>query len=146
MDFVRRGVVNGWRAALGLVMILGGCVTTGPASPSLAGTSWLAEDIDGRGVLGGVQSTLLFDAAQRISGRAACNQYFGTMERGEGGRLQLKPAGTTRMACPEPVMDQEQRFLEALGTITSYRSESGTLSLLDASGRIRIRLAPLPAR
>ncbi len=141
--------MKGWLAALGLAMVLSGCSTAGPAaptSPSLAGTSWVAEDIDGRGVLGGVQSTLVFDAAQRISGRAACNQYFGTVERGEGARLQLKPAGTTRMACPEPVMDQERRFLEMLGAITSYRSDSGALSLLDATGRVRIRLVTLPPR
>jgi putative lipoprotein len=141
--------VKGGLAALGLAMVLGGCSTAGPAgptSPSLAGTAWVAEDIDGRGVLGGAQSTLVFDAAQRISGRAACNQYFGTVERGEGARLQLKPAGTTRMACPEPVMDQERRFLEALGTITSYRSDGGALSLIDATGRVRIRLVALPAR
>jgi len=31
-------------------------------------------------------------------------------------------------------MDQERRFLEMLGTITSYRSDSGALSLLDATG------------
>jgi heat shock protein HslJ len=56
----------------------------------------------------------------------------------------LKPAGTTRMACPEPVMEQEQRYLEALGAVTAYRSESATLSLLDAGGRVRVRLVPLP--
>ena len=135
-------------AALGLALVaFVGCRTTGsdaPTSPPLAGTSWLAQEIDGRAVTGGVQSTLVFDAAQRISGRAACNQYFGTLERGEGGSLRLKPAGTTRMACPEPVMDQERRFLEALGAVTSYRSESGTLSLIDAGGRVRVRLVPLP--
>jgi len=141
--------VRGWLVALGLAVALGGCRTAGPESEhgaALAGTSWVAEDIDGRAVLGGVQSTLVFDAAQRISGRAACNQYFGTVERGEGARLQLKPAGTTRMACPEPVMDQERRFLEVLGTVASYRNDGGALSLLDASGRVRIRLVTLPAR
>jgi putative lipoprotein len=141
--------VRRWLILLGLVAALGGCRTAGPEGESgavLAGTSWVAEDIDGRGVLGGVQSTLLFDAAQRISGRAACNQYFGTVERREGGRLLLKPAGSTRMACPEPVMEQERRFLDALGTITAYRRESKALLLLDSAGAIRIRLAPLPPR
>ena len=141
--------MSGRLAALGLAAVLAGCSTAGPggsgqASAPLAGTSWLAQDIDGRGVLAGVQSTLLFDAAQRISGRAACNQYFGTVERDEGDSLRLKPAGTTRMACPEPVMEQEQRYLEALGAVTAYRSESGTLSLLDAGSRVRVRLVPLP--
>jgi putative lipoprotein len=141
--------VSRWRAALGLAVVLVGCQTMGPdteTSAPLAGTSWVAQDIDGRGVVGGVQSTLVFDAAQRISGRTACNQYFGTMERGEGSSLKLKPAGMTRMACPEATMDQERRFVDALGTVTSYRNESGALVLLDATGRVRIRMVPLPPR
>lgn len=141
--------MKGWPVALGLAVVLVGCRTAGPAAPanaSLAGTSWVAEDIDGRGVVGGVSSTLVFDAAQRISGRAACNQYFGTVERGEGGRLLLKPAGTTRMACPDGVMEQERRFLDALGAITSYRRDGGALSLLDAGGTVRVRLVPAPPR
>ena len=141
--------MRGWLIALGLAMALGGCRTAEPdgeSAATLAGTSWVAEDIDGRGVLGGVQSTLVFDAAQRISGRAACNQYFGTVERGDGGRLLLKPAGTTRMACPDPVMDQERRFLDTLATITTYRREAGALLLLDSTGTTRIRLTPLPPR
>jgi putative lipoprotein len=134
-----------WLVALGLAVALGGCRTAEPSGQSgaaLAGTSWIAEEIDGRPVLGGVPSTLLFDAAQRISGRAACNQYFGTVERGEGARLVLKPQGATRMACPQIVMDQERRFLEALSTITAYRRESHALLLMDGSGQVRIRLAP----
>ena len=141
--------MRGWLVALGLAVALGGCRTAGPESEpgaALAGTSWVAEDIDGRAVLGGVQSTLVFDAAQRISGRAACNQYFGTVERGEGGRLLLKPAGTTRMACADPVMDQERRFLDTLATITTYRREANALLLQDSSSRIRIRLTALPPR
>jgi putative lipoprotein len=141
--------VRGWLVALGLAVAIGGCRTAGPEGEpvaAVAGTSWVAEDIDGRAVLGGVQSTLVFDAAQRISGRAACNQYFGTVERGEGGRLLLKPAGATRMACADPVMDQERRFLDALGTTTTYRREPNALLLLDNSGRVQIRLTPLPPR
>jgi heat shock protein HslJ len=141
--------VKGWLIGLGLAVALAGCRTAGPGNDSgavLAGTSWVAEDIDGRGVLGDVQSTLVFDAAQRISGRAACNQYFGTVERGQGARLLLKPAGTTRMACPDPVMDQERRFLDALATITTYRRERTTLLLLNSEGTTKIRLAPLPPR
>ena len=136
-------------AALALAVALGGCATGGPdrgTSAPLAGTAWLAQDIDGSAVLGGVQSTLVFDAAQRISGRAACNQYFGTVERGEGGILRLKPAGTTRMACPDAVMAQERRFLDTLGAVTAYRTEGGALLLLDSSARVRMRLQPLPPR
>jgi heat shock protein HslJ len=44
----------------------------------LEGTSWLAEDIDGAAVVDRVQATLIFDAGQKVAGRAACNRYFGT--------------------------------------------------------------------
>jgi putative lipoprotein len=132
--------MSGRLAALGLAMLLAGCSTAGPGgsgqtSAPLAGTSWLAQDIDGPGVLAGVQSTLLFDAAKRISGRAACNQYFGAVERGGGGALRLKPAGATRMACLEPVMEQERRYLEALGAVTAPHREQHAL----AAGRGRPR-------
>ncbi|HEY7365168.1 MAG TPA: META domain-containing protein [Methylomirabilota bacterium] len=117
--------------------------TTDPSpSPSLMGTSWRAEEIDGRAVLERVESSLTFDSAQRIVGQAACNRYFGALELGEG-RIRLKPAGTTRMACPPTVMEQESRFLAALGAATGFRREGGKLLLLDDGGRVRVRLAPL---
>ncbi len=115
--------------------------TISPAS--LVGIWWVAEDIDGGGVLDRVQSTLTFESPQRISGRAACNSYFGTVEPGRGTH-RLKPVGTTRMACPPPVMDQEQRFLTALGAVTGLRFDAGKLLLVDDGGRVRVRLAPLP--
>ena len=120
--------------------------SAGPRPPvsaaSLVGTSWVAEDIDGMGVLERVQSTLTFAGSQQIAGRAACNQFFGSLEVGDG-TLRLKPAGTTRMACPPAVMEQETRFLKALGVVTSFRREAGKLLLLDGGGAVRVRLAPL---
>ncbi len=102
----RRGVFT--RILFALLVMAGlatGCRSTEPAVPaaSLIGTSWLAEEIDEQRVLERVGSTLSFDSAQRISGQAACNRYFGALELGEG-TIRLKPAGTTRMACAPAVM------------------------------------------
>jgi putative lipoprotein len=121
-----------------------GCRSTQAATPapSLIGTSWRAEEIDGRGVLERPESTLSFENAQRIAGHTACNRYFGGLELGDG-TIRLKPAGTTRMACPPAVMDQESRFLAALGAATGFRAEGGKLLLLDEGGRVRVRLAAL---
>jgi putative lipoprotein len=110
---------------------------------SLVGTTWVAEDIDERGVIERVQSTLTFGSPQRISGRAACNQYFGSLEQQEG-TVRFRPAGATRMACAPAVMDQEQRFLSALGAVTTVRFDAGKLLLIDERGRVRVRLAPFP--
>lgn len=136
--------IVGWLVSAAAVVILtGGCRTADPSpDTSLIGTAWRAEEIDSRAVLERVESSLTFDSAQRIVGQAACNRYFGTVELGEG-RIRLKPAGTTRMACPPPVMEQESRFLAALGAATGFRREAGKLLLLDDDGRVRLRLVPL---
>ena len=120
-----------------------GCRTSGPPAPAppLIGTSWRAEEIDGRGVLERVDSTLTFEGPRRIAGQAACNRYVGNAEFGEG-TIRLEPAATTRMACRPGVEDQERRFLAALGAASVFRQESGKLLLLDDGGRIRVRLTP----
>jgi putative lipoprotein len=135
--------------ALWVVALLAvGCAATGPTpSPAvglapLEGTAWLAEDIDGRGVVDLVSSTLAFDAGQKVAGRAACNRYFGTYQQ-SGEMVEIKPGGTTRMACPPAAMEQEDRFLAALGAVRKARREGDKLLLLDESGRVRMRLAPV---
>ena len=134
-----------WAVALLAV----GCAAAGPAPPAgvafapLEGTAWLAEDIDGRGVVDRVPSTLIFDAGQKVAGRAACNRYFGTYQQ-SGDRVEIKPGGTTRMACPPDVMEQEDRFLAALGAAKKARHEGDKLLLLDENGRVRMRLASIP--
>jgi len=135
-----RGIVLTMLAIGGLAV---GCRSGHAANPapSLIGTLWRAEEIDGRGVLERPESTLAFDDARRITGHTACNRYFGELEVGEG-TLRLKPAGTTRMACAPVVMDQESRFLAALSAATAFRIDGGKLLLLDEAGRVRVRLAP----
>ena len=131
---------------LGAVALLAvGCSAAGPTPPAgatlapLEGTAWLAEDIDGRGVVDRVQSTLAFDAGQKVAGRAACNRYFGTYQQLDD-MVEIKPGGTTRMACPPAVMEQEDRFLAALSAVRKARREGDTLLLLDENGRVLVRL------
>ena len=120
-----------------------GPAESSPVATSLAGTAWIAEDIDGGGVADRVRSTLAFEGDGRVFGSGACNRYFGTVKL-SGDRVQLTPLGTTRMACLPAVMDQETRFLAALSATASFRSEGGKLLLLDQAGTTRVRLAPLP--
>jgi len=136
-----------WAVALLAV----GCSAAGPAPPAavalapLEGTAWLAEDIDGRGVVDRVQSTLAFDADQKVAGRAACNRYFGTFQQ-SADLIEIKPGGATRMACPPAVMEQEDRFLAALSTVRKARREGDTLRLLDENGRVLMRLMLISRR
>lgn len=112
-------------------------------SSGLAGPTWVAEDIGGRGVLDRAQSTIVFDARGRVSGRAGCNRFMGSYTV-EGASLRLGPLGTTRMACvPEALGDQERRFLAALETVRGWRIERGLLFLTDDAGDAVLRFSHL---
>jgi putative lipoprotein len=139
---VRRNFVA---AAVGLTaLVLSGCSLTRPDSPStpkvdLVGSTWLAEDIDGKGVIDNAQSTLVFGTDGRVSGRAGCNQYGGSVTL-NGASLIVDQVFSTKMACTAPaLMDQETRFLEALQATRSYRMDGTKLVLLDGAGTPRLR-------
>lgn len=48
-----------------------------------------------------------------------------------GNSLQLLGGATTLMACPEPLMKQEQEFNEALTATGSYQINGNVLELLE---------------
>jgi heat shock protein HslJ len=114
-----------------------GCAAMGTSDPdeiSLPGTSWLAEDLGGRGVIDHLQSTLTFDGAERVAGNAGCNRYFGAVTL-DGARIRFGNLGATRMMCPPAVMDQEQRLFDALGQAERFGfGPPGILTLYDAAG------------
>ena len=110
-----------------------GAVPVSARTPSeepmdLTGTAWIAEDIDGRGVIDTLQSTLRFEAEGRVSGTGGCNRYFGPVTI-DGGALAFGPLAGTKMACPPAIMDQEQRFLAALAKVTRFETRNGLLYL-----------------
>lgn len=90
-----------------------GMAQDGRLGHDLAASAWLAEEIEGRRVADGVQSTLEFAEPGQVAGLAGCNRYFGPLTL-EGDRIALGNLASTRMMCPENQMDQEQRFLRAL--------------------------------
>lgn len=99
------------------------------AAPSLAGTSWLAADIGGSGVVDRVQSTLVFESETRVVGSTGCNRYFAGLQL-SGTTLRITNAGSTRMACLLPAaMEQETRFLAALEAARAYRLDRNTNQL-----------------
>ena len=137
------------RIVLAVVLLAAGCAAAPPPAPTavalnvLEGTAWQAEEIEGTGVLDRAPSTIVFDAGQKIAGRAGCNRYFGSFEQ-SGDAVTIKPTGSTRMACPPDVMDQEGKFLSALEAVKTARREGDKLLLLDGAGRVRMRLTAVP--
>ena len=113
----RQGVETGERTVLAVSSIEEAKATgQGPAKTvplNLVGSEWLLEDLGGRGVMDNVQATLTFPAAAKVAGKGSCNRFFGPAQI-SGDVIKLGPLASSRMACPEAVMNQETKYLEAL--------------------------------
>lgn len=111
----------------------------GPAGPS---GRWLAEDINGRGVIDNAQSMLEIAADGAISGRGGCNGIGGRATI-RGSRIRIGQIVSTQMACSPAIMDQEGKFIKVLESARSWRIDaaSNKLLLLDARGRSILVLA-----
>jgi heat shock protein HslJ len=70
----------------------------------------------------------------RVSGSGGCNRVTGPIEI-DGDMLHLRRLASTRMACAVG-MEQELRFLRALGTVERYAIRGTRLELFDAAGTI----------
>lgn len=76
-----------------------------------------------------------FEVDGSIKGHGGCNSFFGTLQQSDSG-IEIGPLGSTRMACPEPIMNRETVFLEAVQKMRDFRTGNGTLSLLDVDGTV----------
>ena len=102
---------------------------------ALFGEEWTIEDIDGGGVVAGSEATLVFLPDGQLAGSASCNRITGSYTI-VGPALTIAPLGTTRMACPEALMNQEQTLLQLLPTVHSFGIDaSGALVLTTADAQ-----------
>ena len=78
-----------------------------------------------------MEITLTMDLKEnRISGKAACNNYNGQME-GTGVGMVI----STKMACPEPMMNMETTYLQMLEQVTASSIEGDKLVMTLDDGR-----------
>ena len=108
--------------------------------PRIAGAEWrlVRLVVDGKDLALATDAvpTLAADATGKIHGLSTLNRYFGQAEFDTGGRLRWAgPFGSTRMAGPEPLMDQEQAFLGVLGKARRAELQGGRLVFQDEAGR-----------
>lgn len=116
-----------------------------PAASDLFPSRWIVQEIGGIAVVAGSAVTLVLQADGAISGSAGCNRYLGQAKL-DGDRLAIAPLATTRMACSPALMDQENRYLEALGKAERLALDAtGALSLFSAGAAGPTRFVPDPA-
>ena len=121
---------------LPLAVLLSACGGDEPSGPeALEGRSWVltqfvAEDGSTQIVDVGVDAE--FDGST-ISGVSGCNQYNATYEA-SGNEISFGPIAGTQMACPEPQMSVETRYLQLLESAATFEVEGRAMSMADGEG------------
>jgi putative lipoprotein len=129
-------------AAIALLLL----ISAGPAQGAgvgIEGTAWLVEDIAGRGVIDRAQTTMSFDSAGQVSGSGGCNRFTGAATIA-GQALTIGKLAATRRACVPALMDQEQKFFQAIEAVRRYSVDAnGLLHLEGANGEPLLRLVQM---
>lgn len=124
-------------AAAFLLGMTAACATIpagGSPSTALLGKEWTVVNVAGRATIPDARPTLLFGPDGRLAGSTSCNRLIASYSA-RGSKLTISPAGTTLMACPPAVMEQERQFLDMVRGVKSFRVEaSGELVLVARSG------------
>jgi heat shock protein HslJ len=101
----------------------------GDAPDGIWKTAWLLEDLGGAGVIDSAQATLEFPEEGRAAGRATCNRFFASVTV-SGGSIRFSAIGSTRMACPEEALaNQEAKYLKALEGAERFAIEGTALEI-----------------
>jgi len=88
-------------------------------------------------VIIGTEITAEFSEDSRLSGNSSCNQYNTTYET-DGNKINIGPVAVTRMLCSEPdgIMEQEARYLAALGTAETYKIQGLNMEMRTSEGSL----------
>lgn len=129
--------------AAGVELLVQRVASSEAATLPLAGT-WLAEDIDGGGVIDNLQTTLEIAADGAVSGSGGCNRFSGSAKI-EGDTIGFGDLASTMMACAEAAMNQEQKFHTALGAVRTFSIDAAQqkLFLKDEAGKVVVQLSAM---
>ena len=119
-------------------LALAACFPAGK-SASLEGKLWILESYQ---TSEGETVDAILDSGARaefengeVSGSSGCNRFFGPYEA-DGDSISIGPLGSTLIACPEPVMEQEFGFLSSLQSASTFEILVDRLTLSNAAGDI----------
>jgi heat shock protein HslJ len=105
------------------------------AAADLTGPFWALSTLMDKAVASNTGISIQFTSDGKVSGSSGCNRYSGTYTV-SGNNMQISsPLATTRMACAQDVMDQENAYLKALGDVKSYAVSGDQLALKDGSNK-----------
>ena len=102
---------------------------------------WRAVEIDGKPLAlspGASEPHVVLGQQQRAHGSDGCNRFNGSWRTDKG--LRFGQLASTMMACPPPIDAQARSFTQALSATADYRVRGKQMELLDADGKVRLRL------
>ena len=121
---------------LPLTVLLSACGDDESSGPeALEGRSWILTQFvaeDGSTEIVDVGVSAEFDGST-ISGTSGCNQYNASYEA-SGDEISFGPIGGTQMACPDPQMSVEARYLQLLDSVATFEVQSRSMSMADGEG------------
>jgi heat shock protein HslJ len=115
------------------VALLNGCASDSKTVQNDHG--YLLEWIGERPLMDGSHLTMTLGKDGRAYGTAGCNHWFAPY-RLAGQSISFGPLGSTHKLCAPAMMEQEQRFLEAMGKVQRWDiSPVDQLRLWPAQGK-----------
>lgn len=109
------------------------------SSQALTGSPWLLTQLGEEPPLPDTQITAEFNEDGRVGGTSGCNSYNTTYSV-DGNQIEFgEEMIGTLMACPDPVMEQERLYLEALSAVATFEIVDDELTLYDADGNALAR-------
>lgn len=132
MNTVRRALVT--VAALTLTGSLAACGGDDSRDVTHLEGSWVLVEFDQADIPAdpAVETTLTLDGG-KATGNAGVNDFNGTYDAQEDGKVSFSALAVTKMAGPDNAMLQEDRFLAEMEKVENfeYDSEDGELELAD---------------
>ncbi len=113
------------------------------ADPTTLVGSWVAtgvnngaDAVETNAQTEGLTATFAEDGS--LSGSGGCNTFNAgyTVEGADG--LVIGPIASTKMACPDEIMEAEGAYFAALENVATYSVSGGTLTLRDADGATQV--------
>ena len=106
----------------------------------LTGVRWRPTYIGPEAVPGDAGLWVEFAVDGSVNGHAGCNTFFGSLTQTDSG-IEVGSLASTRMACPEPIMNRESAFLSALQQATVFEVSTDRMTSLDADRTLLIEFA-----
>jgi putative lipoprotein len=106
---------------------------------SLTGVSWRPAVVGAESMPEDSGMFVQFEVDGSFKGNGGCNLFFGSLEQSDSG-VSIGPIGSTRMACPEPIMNRETAFITALQTTKQFELGRDSLQLLDSNRTLLVEL------